>query len=321
MTPLAKKLPMLIRRLTTWLVLFLSLSALFFANPIDLVGGESENLRVGYSLGAFRAINPKDAQIAIEIWVSQIGRQGGMQFNKSEAHLFNNLSELIQAINNQKIDIVGLGSIDYLRIKNQVQLEPVLVTDYGGDYGNEYILLAPKEFNIRNLSQLKGKKIFLHDRSAPIPLLWLRHLLKKHGLPGEDKFFSSYQEVSKASQAILPVFFRQADACIVSCRAFETASELNPQISQKLEAIITSPLYADCIFLFHKGYKSNNKKVFIDTAINLKKYPWGKQVMTLFQIDGFAPFKEAYLANVLTLMQESGKFEQYKKKNLKGNKF
>jgi ABC-type phosphate/phosphonate transport system substrate-binding protein len=131
--------------------------------------------------------------------------------------------------------------------------------------------------------------------------------LKKQGLPREDRFFGSYKEVDKPSQAILPVFFRQADACIVTRRAFETSAELNPQISQKLEPLITSPLFVDSVLLFHKIYKSNNKKIFMDTAINIKKYPMAKQVMTLFQIDGFALFSESYLYNVITLMQESGK--------------
>ena len=115
--------------------------------------------------------------------------------------------------------------------------------------------------------------------------------------------------MDKASQAILPVFFRQADACIVTRRAFEVSAELNPQIAQKLKPIITSPLFADSIVLFRKGYKSDNKKIFIDTALNIKKYPKGKQIMTLFQIGGFAPFKESYLDSVITLMRESGKLK------------
>jgi ABC-type phosphate/phosphonate transport system substrate-binding protein len=230
-----------------------------------------------------------------------------MHFNKSKAQLFNNLSDLKQAIDDQKVDVVGLNSVDYLNIRNQVQLEPALVTVFGNDYGNKYVLLVHKESNVRNLNQLKTKKILLHSGSTPIPLLWLRNLLKKQGLPREDRFFGSYKEVDKPSQAILPVFFRQADACIVTRRAFETSAELNPQISQKLEPLITSPLFVDSVLLFHKIYKSNNKKIFMDTAINIKKYPMAKQVMTLFQIDGFALFSESYLYNVITLMQESGK--------------
>ena len=290
-------------------ILFLVLLAVFLAHPTGIAGVESEDIRVGYSLGSFRTVNPKDAEIAIEIWFSQICRQSGMHFNKTKAYLFNNLSDLTQAINNQKVDVVGLNSVDYLRIRNQVKLEPALVTVVGGEYGNKYVLLVHKELNVHNLSQLKTKKIFIHSGSAPIPLIWLRNLLKKQGLPGEDRFFNPCKEVDKASQAILPVFFRQADACIVTRRAFETSAELNPQISQKLEPLITSPLFVDSMVLFSKGYKSDNKKIFIDTAINLKEYPMGKQVMTLFQIDGFALFSESYLANVIALMQESGKLK------------
>ncbi len=288
-------------------ILLLILFAVFLLSPIDIAGVEPEDIRAGYSMGAFRSVNPKDAEIAMKIWVSQLCRQGGIQFNKVEAQLFANLSDLTQAINNQKVDFIGLNSVDYLMIRNHVQLEPALITVFGNHYGNEYVLLVNKGLNVDNLSQLKARKIFLYMGSTSIPLLWLRHLLKKQGLPGKDRFFSSCKEVDKASQAILPVFFRQADACIVTRRAFETSSELNPQITQKLEPLITSPLYADSLMLFRKDYKSENKKIIIDMCLNLNKFPQGKQILTLFQIDGFAPFKESYLANLITLMQESGK--------------
>ncbi len=290
-------------------IVLLILFTVFLAHPIDLAGVEPEDIRAGYPVNAFRSVNPKDAEIAMKIWVSQLCRQSGMQFNKVEAHLFNNLSDLILAVKNNKLDLIGINSVDYLMVRNQVQLEPALITIFGKDHGNKYVLLVNKELNIHNLSQLKARRIFIHIGSPPIPLLWLRYLLKKQGLPGEDRFFGSFKEVDKASQAIFPVFFRQADACIVSRRAFEISSELNPQISQKLEPLITSPVYADSLVLFRHDYKSINKKMLIDTGLNFSKFPQGRQIMTLFQISGLVPFKEAYLDSLIALMRESRKSE------------
>jgi len=262
-------------------IVIVILFSLIFTSSIVIAESESEDVRVGYSMGSFRSVNPKDAQIAIELWLAQLCRQSGISF-KIKAHLFNNISELVQAIDNHELDFIGLNSCDYVTIRDKAQIEPALITTFGTNYGNEYILIVNKDMNIHNLSQLKGKKIILHIGSNPIPLPWLNNLLKKQGLPEKDRFFNTGKEVDKASQAILPVFFRQADACIVTRRAFETISELNPQISQKLEPVITSPLFADSVVLFRKDYKSANKKIFIDTAINIKKYPQGKQIMTLF---------------------------------------
>jgi phosphonate transport system substrate-binding protein len=299
---------MFTKRLTSWPILPVILFAVFIVYSIDLARVEAEDLRAGYSL-SFRSVNPKDAEIAMKIWLSQLLRQSSMNINKIEPYLFDNLSDLVLAINNNKLDLFGLNSVDYVMIRNQVQLEPALVTTFGKDYGNKYVLLVNKELNVHKLSQLKGTNILLHTGVNPIPLLWLRHLLKKQGLPGKDSFFGSIKEVDKASQAILPVFFRQADACIVTCRAFETSAELNPQITKKLEPLLTSPLFTDSLVLFRKDYKSENKKIIIDMCLNLNKYPQGKQIMTLFQIDGFALFSESYLDNVIALMQKSGEFK------------
>ena len=289
-------------------IFFLVLIDVFLANSTAVAGVKSEDVRVGYTIESFRAVNPKDAQIALELWISKLCHKKGFSY-KVHAQIFDNITDLTEAINGQKLDIIGLNSYDYLMIRDKVHIEPALIATFGTDIGHKYVLLIDKELNIHELSQLKGKRILLYLGSNPLPLLWLNNLLKKQGLPAKDRFFKSCKEVDKASQAILPVFFRQADACIVTRRAFEVSAELNPQISQRLEPIKTSPLFTETMMVFRQGYNSDNKKIFIDTALNMKKYPEGKQIMTLFQIDGFALFKDSYLSNVVTLIQESGKLK------------
>ena len=47
--------------------------------------------------------------------------------------------------------------------------------------------------------------------------------------------------MAKPSQAILPVFFKQAEAALVTRATFDTAVELNPQLGAALRTLSRSP--------------------------------------------------------------------------------
>jgi len=72
-------------------------------------------------------------------------------------------------------------------------------------------------------------------------------LLWRSGLDAGETFFEEIQEVSKVSQAVLPVFFDQADACIAPMDAFRTMAELNPQLEEELWVIDTSPGFCQAV--------------------------------------------------------------------------
>ena len=123
-------------------------------------------------------------------------------------------------------------------------MEPALIGEKNGKPGDEQVLLVRRDSGIRGLDQLRGGKLtLLQGAGGEIASLWLDNLLAKRGLPAAGRMFGSVKVVPKAQQVILPVFFRQADGCIVGSNAFQTAVELNPQLGKELVAMRTSPVY------------------------------------------------------------------------------
>jgi ABC-type phosphate/phosphonate transport system substrate-binding protein len=82
---------------------------------------------------------------------------------------------------------------------------------------------------------------------------------------------------------VLPVFFRQADACVVTRRGFKTMSELNPQVSQRLKVLAASPGLVPTGFGFRPDYTDPLKNTIVAELARIKDSPAGAQVLTLFQ--------------------------------------
>jgi len=126
----------------------------------------------------------------------------------------------------------------------------------------------------------------------------------RQGLPVSEHFFANIKRVNKASQAILPVFFQQADAAIVDRHAFRTMVELNPQLNEQLTMLASSPALIHSIVCLSRNSDEEVKKAILDTAFKLGNDTAGKQILTLFQMDRVALYKQSYLEAMTALARE-----------------
>ena len=124
---------------------------------------------------------------------------------------------------------------------------------------------------------------------------------EKHLGPAEN-YFGSLITDTKVSRVVLPVFFGQADACLVSRRGFEAMCELNPQLATDLTAIATSPLMVLCFYAFRKNYNNSNRHVLANVHTRLLTSPAGRQLATLFQFEGLTIRDGTCLASALSVL-------------------
>jgi ABC-type phosphate/phosphonate transport system substrate-binding protein len=294
----------------TWL--FTILVMIMIASACFSVHGEQVNstsgegyLNVGFPKYFLFDADIKDAQVAMEIWANELSEINQLPL-KSRSIIINDLPSLVKALKNKQIDVIGLASVDYLKIKDEVDLIPALGTILGDKHGEEYVLITRIDKASKSLKELsEGKLVFQRDRFVGnVPLMWLDTFLIKQGLPVSERFFADIKTVNKVSQAVLPVFFKQLDACLVTKRGFDTMVELNPQLGEQLKVISTSPLFVLGLVVFRKDFNEEYRKKIIDTALGFKKLPSGKQILTLFRVDDFFPFQNSDLNTLLELLEE-----------------
>ena len=265
-----------------------------------------ESLRVGYATKLLNdVVSEADAMAALELWTREITKTTKLKM-LTKPVLFGDLQSMVQAMKNRETDLIALTVMDYMKIRDKVPLEPALVgSKRETTYGDELVLIVRREQGITDIGQLKGKRLVVHaNLMLDDAYIWLSNVLTGKHLPDRDRFFASVREVKKASQAVLPVFFRQADVCLVGKSFFNTMVELNPQLGNELTVLSSSDKLLYGMLCFNKNLSSDIKAQIIKGALNMSTTPAGKQILTLFQIDSIEAFKPGMLDTTVALLNK-----------------
>ena len=140
-----------------------------------------------------------------------------------------------------------------------------------------------QDSGIKRIEDFAGRSvIFFQNSQMSLAPAWLDTALFHDGCRRGAEFCRVTQS-NKLPKVILPVFFRQSDACVVTRRGFKTMSELNPQMSQRLKVLATSPEVVPSGFSFRRDYDDPLRETIVTELGKIISTPAGAQVLTLFQ--------------------------------------
>ncbi len=261
-------------------------------------------LTVGYSSKLFFDVDIRDAKAATKMWTDMLIRKMGNKYEKSEIHILHDSSAMDKALRMREIDILVLFSQEFIEMRDRTPIVPVYAADYGKYFYHELYLLVRNDSGLSRIADLKGKRLIIETgQKGSIPMIWLETVFAKETVPLMRES-AQIKEAMKASQAVLPVFFRQADACVVGRNSYETMVELNPQVGRELKVIATSPHYLTGVVCLRKDYYHAHKEMIDETLKALYSEPQGQQIMKLFRINRLVPFKQEYLKTTEVLLSE-----------------
>jgi ABC-type phosphate/phosphonate transport system substrate-binding protein len=284
-------------------IMFLSIA---YGDPnLQRAPGDELSLVVGYSSKVFSDVDIKDAQAATKVWTDMLVRKTGGSFSKSEAIIFNDLTALDNLLKAKMIYIVVLFSTEFVEIRTRAPLVPIFAADYGKYFFAEILLVVRKDSGISGVDDLKHKSLIIEiGQKGSISSLWIETLLMREGFGSPKEYFSNLKDATRASRAALPVFFRQAEACVVGRSNLETMIELNPQVGVELKDIARSPGYLTGVVCLRKDLYQKKEKIVSEALKALYTEPQGKQLMSLFRVNKLVPFKDEYLESVESLLRE-----------------
>jgi ABC-type phosphate/phosphonate transport system substrate-binding protein len=270
------------------------------------LAGEERPLvvRFGMSSEIFFDVSPKDAQVALEVWAKRIVA-GARRPVEASGRVLNDVDALAGAVVRNEVDVVALPTMDYLRLRDQVPIVPALVGSHRNGPQDEHTLLVRRDTGLAGLKALAGTRLLIQSGALGVMTQgWLDILLAKQGYPEASRFFGSIKGVGKASQAVLPVFFRQVDAAVVTRASYATLLEMNPQVGRELVSIAESPKLLMSVMCFQRKAEEEVRRVVADSAADLENSAAGRQVLLLFKVAKVIPFEPAFLEGVAALYRD-----------------
>jgi ABC-type phosphate/phosphonate transport system substrate-binding protein len=254
-------------------------------------------LNIGFTSSTFSNVNITDALASLKIWATEIVHKKGYTIPPQTA-VFENVEDLVVAVKARKIDLVICRSNEFVEALYPL-IEPHFICTKKGRAEEESLLLVHQQSGIEKLEDLAGKSIlFPNGTGAALGRIWLETLLLEKGLASIDTFFRKADLTIRDSQAVLPVFFQKADACLVARSSFETISDLNPQLRSNLRVIARSPGFAATLVCIRKGYNPSLRADLLESLRTLHNEPKGQQIMMLFKTDQLLPCESAYLIKI-----------------------
>ena len=192
--------------------------------------------------------------------------------------------------------IQGYEMVEHGRALN---LKPLLLATRNGRWQTRFLLLSSSSAKIQSLHDLKERTILIHrDGCGNLVDFWLdMEIAVRTGVP--RKSFARYQTVTQAREAVLPVFFGEADACVVSETAYLAVCAQNPaQIAKKLNlTLATSEEMPAQVVACKIDLPVDLQRRVLDCAPQLS-WEFGKQT------GGFIPAEELAFDHLRKLLEQ-----------------
>jgi ABC-type phosphate/phosphonate transport system substrate-binding protein len=258
--------------------------------------------RIGYTYNTIVEVNIKDAQALAGSLTDYIaGKNGG----KTETRICTSLNRAESDLKSSELDLIVLVANEFLKLKNRALLDPLFVAATDNDIYEQLVLIARNDSGFRTIKDLKGM-VFVKGRGQfdEMKNIWLETLVLKAGGPDINKYFNLPKEVMQPSRAVLAVYFKQADICIVTRNNFAAAAELNPQLRKELAVIWESRPFAAGIVAISKDYGHRNLEIIKGILETLHQDIQGQQLLTIFHKNKLVPYRPGNLTSTKIVLNE-----------------
>ena len=261
--------------------------------------GDSVTAHVVFHKAMMANLATKDLEAAAKVWIDALGDESGA-YDDCVVYFVEDVAEVHDITNPFLPDLVILSCWDYLHLKTNTGLKATTTIQRGGSKMQELVLVARKDVAFETIADLEGASIcMIQNELATLSTVWLETMLGEQDLPDPDSFFGERRRVSKASLALLPVFFGQVDVCVVSRNGYDTMAELNPQLGRDLSIVAESQGLVSIVICVNDKKDGNLKSVLPQALSAFHENAHGEQILLGFRVDRMVPLQASDLEAML----------------------
>jgi phosphonate transport system substrate-binding protein len=249
-------------------------------------------------------INENDANAAIRSWTNSMINELGLPAIPRVA-IYENMAQIQTQLEKKQLDIICLTTPQWFAVRHLIAEDALLAVKSAGTIKEESVVLVHRTGSANSILDLKNKNLRVWENSrTALSFTWLRWLMMEKKLGSAEDYFKKITWVEKLNQAVLPVFFKQADACLVNRNGLDIMAELNPQIAKQVKIIEKSSPYIAVVFCFRRDYQSPIKQIVINDMQEMVDSTAGGQLLTIFQMEDMAQVSIAEFENIISLLEK-----------------
>ncbi|QOY54216.1 PhnD/SsuA/transferrin family substrate-binding protein [Candidatus Sulfurimonas marisnigri] len=268
-------------------VILISLFCFFVLLPAD-------TLHVGSDASSVNDVNIKDMTIATDVWLKEIAKEINLDTSTT---IYENPAHMAQDFADGKLDYVAAFGLVFVKYFDLSKLSDGFAQAFLNGEKETFVVVVNKESGINTLSDLEGKSISIqeYDEAAK---LYIEYKIKEK----LENLTTKFETYPSRQRALLKLFFGKVKAAVSTNKSYALATELNPQIGQKLKIIEITNLQATTFGFLSKSMNENTKKLISNGAKNIHKTKRGRQLLTLYKtemisdskLEDLKPFQELY---------------------------
>lgn len=266
----------------------------------------TEVFHIAFSQSMFPDVSLNDANAALRLWVRSMVADRGYRV-PTETQIQPSQAGLAAALLEERVDAAVATSAEFLALEPVIEFDPLFIGTKAGGDREQYVLLVHRDSNLMRVEDLPGHKLLLWESPRTcLAEAWLKVLFETNQIDRDREMLESAVRSPKMSAAVLPVFFRSADACVTTRSGWRAMSELNPQVGLQLRELAASPDLVVIVLFFRAAYQSSHKEMAIKAIRELQSNPSGRQILTLFHGDAMKEAPPSALDSARALWRAAG---------------
>ncbi len=265
-------------------------------------GDTNRPFRLAYTSSMFTEVNESDARAAMKVWIQTVAKERGIPVDPA-SQIYRTVEAVVAGSHTNQVDGVGLTTPEFEIIGKKMPFSRLALGVHAGSITETYVLLVRADSGLKDLQDLEKRNlIVLQNPRMSLAMIWLDTVLLEKGRARVRDFFGRATFSNKATKVALPVFFRKADACLMTRRSFDVMTELNPQVGKQLRVLAVSPELVPAGFAFRADFQSPLREQILVELKRLAESPAGRQILTLTQADRIEEWPLSCLDTALELL-------------------
>lgn len=235
--------------------------------------------------------------------VEYLGRKLNIKVTSS---YFANYDEVCDRIMHGRLDLAYFGSFSYVLTHAKAQVEPIVRPDYKEGSSYKGLIIVKKGGNIKNVADMKGKRLALVHPATYAGYLYPLYYLKKHGVNKPEEYFSEVKFAGFQDKPIFALLRGEADVAACKDLAYQGIIKENPNLEKELEILsVSAPVPSNAICVSRDLDPALKGKVK-DILLNLSVDKEAQQVLESLGANGFIETKDKDYRNLYEMIEEMG---------------